>query len=142
MPKTFPHPIQISDIDGRSCETMTALVNAGAFFTTIPADTLARLGITPTDKMEFELPDGSLMCRDMAHAWVIVGRHKVPTTVVFDQNGAQPRLGEHTLEGLGLEVDEAKSRLTETPYFFAVTPIAVEPMDMHEAREWVASAKP
>ena len=126
MPKTFTQPIQISDIDGRSSETIDALVNAGAFFTTIPADTLTRLGITPTNKRKYVRAGGSRIERDTASAWVIVGESKVPTTIFFGANDAQPMLGEHTLEGLGLEVDEPNAQLVEMQYLFAASPIAID----------------
>lgn len=129
MPKTFPQSIEISDIDGRSRETIDALVNAGAFFTAIPADTLARLGITPFDKRAFILPDGSRAERKIGYALAKINGREVRTIVTFGDEGAQPLLGKYTLEGLGLEVDEPNARLVKTPYLFAPSLIAAERCD-------------
>lgn len=126
--KTFTHPIQIAHIDERGYETVEALAGKGDLFTIVPSSILARLGITPDEKMEFALPDGGLMERDMAHAWIKIDGRKVPTIVIFDADAAQPILGDYTLDGLGLKIDEPNAQLIERPYMFAATPIAVAPI--------------
>lgn len=107
---------------------MTALVNAGALFTIIPSSTLTRLGITPFDTRAYILPDGNRLKRTIGYALANINGHEAETIVEFGADDAQPLLGSYTLEGLGLEVDEANSQIVERPYMFAATPIAVDPI--------------
>lgn len=111
----FNQDIEIGNLDAKNFERVDALVDTGAFFTILPASVLTRLGVEPTDRMEFILADGSRMERDIGHAWIRIDKRQAPTIVVFGNEEAMPLLGAYSLEGLRLGVDAVNARLIDTP---------------------------
>jgi clan AA aspartic protease len=109
---TFNWPLSVVSADGENVETVDALVDTGAVYTSLPASMLRRLGIVPRRKMKFELADGSVIEEDIGYAAVRVEGIEVPTIVVFSGGDASPLMGAYTLEGVGMAADPVNQRLT------------------------------
>ena len=108
---TFNHSITVTDpASGRSRE-IDALVDTGAFFTTIPAHLLRELGIEPTERRRFTMADGRRVDMNIAEAKVSVNGGQVTTIVAFGADDGLSLLGAYTLEGLTLIVDPSGKRL-------------------------------
>ncbi|MBI2855387.1 MAG: retroviral-like aspartic protease family protein [Chloroflexi bacterium] len=112
---TFQHRIEAGDPQGQRYEEVEALVDTGASHTVIPAAMLRRLGVQPTERWPFRLPDDSLVERDVGQTWIRIDGASVITLVVFGEEGVTPLLGGYTLEGLRLGVDAVNERLVPTP---------------------------
>ena len=67
---TFQVAIEVGDPDGQRYETVEALVDSGATYTTMPASLLSRLGVSPHSKRTFVLADGTRIERDFGRTWV------------------------------------------------------------------------
>ena len=115
----FTHPIEIAKTKSDKFERIEALVDTRELYTTLPASTLRRLGIAPTDTREFQLADGSIIDIDIAEVRIKVDGRQAGTIVVFGDEDEAPLLGSYSLEGLRLCVDAANKRLTDTPYLRA-----------------------
>jgi aspartyl protease family protein len=87
---TFRVAIEIGDAAGERWETVEALVDTGATYTTVPAELLRRLGVTPHARDTFVLADGRRVEHDIGHSWIRVSGRSVVTLVVFA--GRRPRL--------------------------------------------------
>lgn len=112
---TFRVQIEIGDAAGARWETVDALVDTGATYTTVPASLLERLGVTPHARDVFELADGRRVEHDIGRGWVRVSGRAEVTLVVFGEPGAAPLLGAYTLEGLRLAADPINRRLVPVP---------------------------
>ena len=108
---TFQVAIEVGDPDGQRYETVEALVDSGATYTTMPASLLSRLGVSPHSKRTFVLADGTRIERDFGRTWVSLhGEHAI-SPVVFGDEGAMPLLGALTLEVFSLGIDPVDQRL-------------------------------
>jgi clan AA aspartic protease len=114
MVGTFSHPMEVGGLDGQSFEAVEALVDTGSSYTVIPASLLRGLGITPRERIEFELADGRVIERDIGEARVRVDGRNAITLVVFGDEGVSALLGAYTLEGVRLAVDPVRKRLVPT----------------------------
>jgi len=112
---TFCVEIEIGDPAGVRWETVEALVDTGATYTTVPASLLERLGVTPHVRDVFEMADGRRVEHDIGQSWIRVGGRSVVTLLVFAQPQAAPLLGAYTLEGLRLAPDPVGRRLVPVP---------------------------
>lgn len=112
---TFSISIEIGDPAGTRWETVEALVDTGASYTSLPASTLRRLGVTPHDRVLFILADGRQIERDIGQTWARINGKAVITLIIFGDEGVAPLLGTYTLEGLRLGVDPFNRRLVPTP---------------------------
>ena len=108
---TFSVSIEIGDIEGQRFEEMEALVDTGATATVLPTSLLEQLGITPTKRRTFEYANGVQAELDMAPVMVRIEGDETPTWVIFGEEGTDPILGAHALEGLLLGVDPYGQRL-------------------------------
>jgi predicted aspartyl protease len=109
--RTFRVSVEIGDPAGQRYESIEALVDTGATYTTVPAPLLGRLGVVPHVRDAFVLADGRHVERDIGRTWVRVdGRAELPL-VVFDESGSPALLGAYTLEGLRLAADPVGPRL-------------------------------
>src|SRR6266446_7883905 len=97
---TFRVAIEIGDAAGERWETVEALVGTGATYTTVSAELLRRLGVTPHARDTFVLADGRRVEHDIGHSWIRVSDRSVVTLVVFGGPEAQPLLGPYTPLGL------------------------------------------
>ena len=109
----FTYPIEIGDLNAQSFERMDVLVDTREFYTTLPASTLRRLGVAPTDTRKFQLSDGSIIHRDIAQVRIGIDGQRYPTIVVFGDEDETPTLGSYTLTGHALEADPVNKRLFE-----------------------------
>ena len=108
---TFNHPITVTDPASGESREIDALVDTGAFFTTIPGQLLRELGIEPTERRRFTMADGRRVDMNIAEAKVSVNGGQVTTIVAFGADDGLSLLGAYTLEGLTLIVDPSGKRL-------------------------------
>ena len=66
---TFTWPLRISGMDGPKTLDLEATVDAGAFYTTIPARLLRELGIEPMGSRWFLVADGRRVEMEYGRAW-------------------------------------------------------------------------
>jgi clan AA aspartic protease len=104
----------------RRKRTLRFLVDTGAFYTTVPRDVLAALGVRPIRRETFEFADGRRARWQVGEARVAVNDREATRLVAFGKPGTQPLLGADTLEGLALTVDPRRRRLVP----MAVLPLA------------------
>ncbi|MFQ5897079.1 MAG: aspartyl protease family protein [Candidatus Methylomirabilia bacterium] len=112
---TFTVKIEIGDSQGRRWETVEALVDTGASFSMAPRPLLERLGVTPQEKIPFQLADGRSIQCDVAQTQVRINGRVRTTLVVFGEAGTDPLLGAYTLEGFLLAPDPVNRRLIPVP---------------------------
>jgi len=112
---TFRVQVEIGDAAGERWETIEALVDTGATYTTVSAALLRRLGVTAYSRDTFVLADGRHVERDIGHGWIRVSGRAVVTLLVFAEADAPPLLGAYALEGLRLTVDPVGRRLIPVP---------------------------
>src|SRR5713101_5977165 len=63
---TFRVAVEIGDAAGERWESVEALVDTGATYTSVPAPLLERLGVTPQARATFVLADGRRVARDIS----------------------------------------------------------------------------
>jgi predicted aspartyl protease len=107
--------VEVGDPAGQRYETVEAIVDTGATYTTVPAPILARLGVIPHVRDTFLLADGRRVERDIGRAWVRVDGRAELTLVVFADADAPSLLGVYALEGLRLAADPVGRRLIPVP---------------------------
>ena len=100
---TFFHPTTITGRDGE--ETVEALVDTGADFTTMPGSLLRRLGVKPFRQAQMRLADGSSAVWDLGRVTARLDGQEEATICVFGAEEAPPTIGAYTLEGLLLGVE-------------------------------------
>ena len=108
---TFQVTIEIGDPDGQRYETVDALVDSGATYTTMPGSLLRQLGVSPHSKRNFLLADGTRIERDFGQTWVSLQGEQDISPVVFGDEGAMPLLGALTLGVFSLGIDPVNQRL-------------------------------
>ena len=108
---TFQVAIEIGDPHGQRYETVDALVDSGATYTTMPASLLRRLGVTPHSRRTFVLADGGRVQRDFGRTWTRLEGEQDISPVVFGDEDATPLLGAVTLEIFSLGIDPVNMRL-------------------------------
>lgn len=114
---TFRVSIEIGGPAGCHYETVEALVDTGATYTTVPRLLLDRLGVVPHVRDTFVLADGRRVDRDIGRAWVRVNGREELTLVVFGEPDSPSLLGAYTLEGLRLAPDPVGRRLIPVPAY-------------------------
>ncbi len=112
---TFLVQIELGDPEGRRYETVEALVDTGATYTTVPGSTLRRLGVSPHTRAIFVLADSSRIERDIGRTWLKLEQGAEIVPVIFGDEDSQPRLGAVTLEIFSLGVDPVSQRLIPAP---------------------------
>ena len=108
---TFKVEMEIGDPDGMRFETVDALVDTGATYTTAPASLLRGLGIAPLSVGSFALADGSRAEREIGQTWIRLNGESYIAPVVFADERSGPLLGAVTLEIFRLGVDPVGKRL-------------------------------
>jgi len=112
---TFRVEIEIGDATGERWETVEALVDTGATYTTVPTEVLRRLGVTPHTRELFVLADGRRVEHDIGRSWIRVSGRAEVTLLVFAEPAATPLLGAYALEGLRFAPDPIGRRLVPVP---------------------------
>ena len=107
----FSWPFEIGPLNGESFEWVEGLVDTGATFSSLPASTLHRVGVEPTEIIEFDLADGSSIARQLGEARARVEGREIITAVIFGEETDAPLLGAYTLERVRLAVDSYGRRL-------------------------------
>ena len=107
---TFFHPLTLIGPMGER-ETVEALVDTGATFTTIPRETLRRLGVEPRRQVRLRLADGRSHIQDLGWVAMEIDGLEEVTPVLFGEADAPPAIGAVTLESLLLGVDPVGQRL-------------------------------
>ena len=107
--------VEIGDTDGVHWESVAALVDTGATYTTVPASLLDRLGVRPHARAAFLLADGRQVDEDIGRTWVRIGERTEVTLVVFGAPDSPVLLGAYALEGLRLAADPVNRRLVPVP---------------------------
>ena len=87
-----------------------ALVDTGAFNSTMPASLLNELGVAPVEKRKYALADNSEVEYDIGTARIRIDEVEWPCPVIFGPEG-QGVLGATTLEIFGLMVDPTAGEL-------------------------------
>ncbi len=91
-----------------------ALVGTGSTYTCLPANLLQELRITPIERINSELADGSIVEDAVGEARVRVEGVERSTIVIFADEGAPVLPGVYTLEGALLVVDPVRQQLAPT----------------------------
>ena len=112
---TFEATLDVGDPQGTRYESIDAMVDTGATYSSVPKDVLARLGVTPEFRRQLMTADGRVIERDMAETRVRFDGQQRTTMVVFGDEGSKPLLGAYTLEGFGLAADPLGKRLIPVP---------------------------
>jgi clan AA aspartic protease len=112
---TFKVQVEIADPTGDHWESVEALVDTGATYTTLPAPLLRRLGIKAHTRDVFTLADGRRIEHDIGRGWIRVSGRSEITLLVFGEALAEPLLGAYALEGLRLAPDPVGRRLVPVP---------------------------
>lgn len=108
---TFSHPITLIGALEAQSETLVALVDTGATFTSAPEATLERLGIRRQNLIRLRLANGEVVEHEIGE--VVAEMDGVRRTIICisGPEGAQPLIGAHTLEAFLLAVDPVEQRL-------------------------------
>ncbi len=112
---TFSVAVEIGNPEGMRYESVAALVDTGASYTSMPATILRRLGVPVRDQVTFILADGNQILRNVGQTWIRIDGKSVITLIVFGDEDAAPLLGAYTLQGLLLGVDTPNERLVPVP---------------------------
>lgn len=107
---TFFHPITLIS-ESRDRIDLNALVDTGATFTSIPRETLSRLGVEPQRQVRLRLADGSSHLQELGYMLVELDGIEGPTYVVFGESDSPPAIGAITLEAFLLGVDPVAQTL-------------------------------
>ncbi|MDE3000567.1 MAG: aspartyl protease family protein [Gemmatimonadota bacterium] len=118
---TFVVPLEVADPEGRQFETVEAMVDSGATYTTLPTSILERLGVVPHSVRRFVLADGSRVERGFGRTWMRLDGSEDISPVVFWDDGVQPLLGAVTLEIFSLGIDPVNERLIPVDAFLLAT---------------------
>ena len=90
---------------------LEGLVDTGAFFTQIPVDTLAQIGISASGSRAVHYADGTRDVVPVAKADVAIDGVESATMILCGRPGSLTLLGATTLETLGFGVDPIHKKL-------------------------------
>jgi anthranilate phosphoribosyltransferase len=122
---TFRQRIELAARPEGPFETVDALVDTGATYSSLPAPLLQRLGVQPIDTETFVLADGRSMEQPIGEATARLDGRVRTTVVIFAEEGSTPLLGAMTLEAFSLAADARNKRLVRVPGYLTV---AAQPM--------------
>lgn len=95
------------------------LIDSGAIYSVVPAETLESLGIAPLTQEEFRLANGEAIVRKKGIALFKYGTKVGGADVIFGEPGDSTLLGAFTLVALGLALDPLKRELKPLPMILA-----------------------
>jgi aspartyl protease family protein len=108
--------VDVANVAGPDvARTIEFLVDSGAIYSVVPAQTLSELGITPISEQEFRLADGSTIRRRKGGAVFRYNDRVGGADVIFGEEGDHTLLGAFTLEALGLALDPLRRQLLPLP---------------------------
>jgi clan AA aspartic protease len=108
---TFTVPIQIGSLAGAQFTEVTALVDTGSTYSTLPGSLLARLGVVQEGYRRFELADNRVVEYPIGQARLRLEGQELIVLVVFALEDTDALLGATTLEIFGLGVDPIRQQL-------------------------------
>ena len=108
---SFNVTIEIADPNRRHWVGMDALVDTGAFISSVPASILRELGVAPSGKRRVRFGQGDVRDMDYAQTWLRFGNQEIMTYVMFNAEDTTPLLGAYALEGLFMAVDPVAQQL-------------------------------
>ena len=108
---TFAVPIEISNLEEQEWMELNALVDTRVSMLSLPASLLNRLNVQPTAKRPFEFEQGEVRDMEVGHVRIQIEGQNSITSVMFNDEGTQPRLGSTTLAGAFLAVNPDAQRL-------------------------------
>jgi predicted aspartyl protease len=89
---------------------LEVLVDTGSELTWLPAEALARIGITPRRKRTCVTATKQTVTREVGYAILSADGYETADEVVFAQPGDLTLLGVRTIEGFGVAVDSVGHR--------------------------------
>ena len=107
---TFTHSITLIGPTGAQ-ETLEALVDTGATFSTVPASVLERLGVTPHRTVRLRLANGQIEERPISRVQAELDGTEEIILCIMGEPEAPPVIGAVTLETFLLAVDPVGQRL-------------------------------
>ena len=107
----FSVTFQLESGNGGQRREFRGTVDTGSTYTMVPASILEQIGVRRANSYVFEYADGRTERQDTGPAVVIIDDNEGGTTVTFGPEDAEPILGVHALEALGLVVDPVNERL-------------------------------
>lgn len=108
---TFAWTIRLASLNGERSLDVDAIVDTGAFMTTLPESILRTVGVEPAGKRQFVIADGSRIERDWGYAVLTIGDQSQITYVAFGTDDGPSLLGALTLEEFALAVDPQEENL-------------------------------
>lgn len=90
------------------------LVDTSAIFTSIPRDTLEKLGLKPLDRRRLRVYGGAIVERDVGVAILEYEDRRIGAPVIFGEANDIPVLGVTSIEALGYQVDPLTKQLKPT----------------------------
>lgn len=112
---TFSSTFEIANLAGERFVEVTALVDTGATYTTIPANVLVRLGVNIEGRRRFELADNSVVEYPVGQVRMRLEGQELVVLAVFASEEADPLLGVTALEIFGLGADPINQCLIPIP---------------------------
>ena len=110
----FSHPITLIGAQDTQSETLDALVDTGATFTSAPEATLERIGIRRENQIRLRLANGDVVEHSIGEVVAEMGGVRRTIICIFGPEGVQALIGAHTLEVFLLAVDPVEQRLIPT----------------------------
>ena len=112
---TFSSTFEIANLAGERFVEVTALVDTGSTYTTIPANVLVRLGVQIEGRRRFELADNSVVEYPVGQVRMRLEGQELVVLAVFASEEADPLLGVTALEIFGLGADPINQSLIPIP---------------------------
>ncbi len=111
----FNATFEIANLAGERFAEITAMVDTGSTYTTIPANTLVQLGVAPEGRRRFELADNSILEYPVGQVRMRLEGQELVVLAVFTAEDSSPLLGVTALETFGLGADPINQRLIPIP---------------------------
>ena len=109
---TFTHTITLISASGDARETVEALVDTGATFTSVPAALLEQLEVATERTVRLQLANGQVEERRIGSVRAELNGSQGMIPCVFGEPGEPAIIGAVTLEIFLLAVDPVQQRLT------------------------------
>ena len=107
---TFFHDITLIGPSGNR-QTLEALVDTGAAFTTVPAALLQSLGVRPHRHIRLRIANGEIVEWPVSRVMAELDGLQEEILCVFGSEDAPAFIGAHTLEAFLLMVDPVEQKL-------------------------------
>ena len=108
---TFTHTITLISASGDRRETIQALVDTGATFSSAPASVLELLGVVVERTVRLQLANGQIQERPLGMVRAELDGVQSTIPCVFGEPGEPPVIGAITLEVFLMSVDPVQRRL-------------------------------